>query len=561
MMMNQHDAFQRPAVYWLKRAERQKQTGNLLRAAVLERHALRADESSDEAWESYVLTLRQLNCYEASNREAFAALAHSPARRELYGLIGQNMLAMGLRPAGVDALNIYLATPIDGFLPLWHDDAYDLACMCDTIPPRRRKARLDGLLARAARCIATDRLDKAKAALTRAGQKPYQGPSAQRELLWALYELRKKRRDECLERMLNAIRIRPRSAQIHASAANIFHSLGMKDMALMELVNASRFAVSPAQMLAVLMVSDVLRAPHIVCGMLRRMLKHQANRFPVLYNLCVCMLRLGKLDEAARCIHHCREIDPDDVSGELLFSRVMAMQENGLTPAQVRRAGRSASWYGACSPQELSAVVAPIMAALADGPKQLAEAICEDRRLRLHFLHLLSMPLDWPARLLAAVGESLPDAQCERLMREVLLQHPGPSAAKLHAVSKLHQLGVQPPYATWQDDRIAWADPTRKPQETPAFRPRMLTKRIHRAQKLCPHDRGIALWAMEVVHRMSRGQRSQLIADPARIWPLALAIRYRYIRGMEPLHIDLSRLGRGRAWALNDALRLLRTVK
>ena len=81
MMMNQHDAFQRPAVYWLKRAERQKQTGNLLRAAVLERHALRADESSDEAWESYVLTLRQLNCYEASNREAFAALAHSPARR------------------------------------------------------------------------------------------------------------------------------------------------------------------------------------------------------------------------------------------------------------------------------------------------------------------------------------------------------------------------------------------------------------------------------------------------------------------------------------------------
>lgn len=561
MTMNQHDVFQRPAGYWLKRAQRQKQSGNLLRAAVLERHALRADESSDEAWESYVLTLRQLSCYEASNREAFAALAQSPERRELYGLIGQNLLAMGLRPAGMDALNIYLATPVEGFLPDWHDDAYDLACLCDQIPPRRRKARLDGLLAAAARQIAQNRLDKARDSLIRAGKTPYQGPSAQRELLWALYRLQKQQPDKCMERLLSAIRIRPRSAQIHASAANVFASLGMPDMARMELINAARFAASPAQMLAVLLASDSIRAPHIVCAMLRRMLRHQANRFPVLYNLCVCMLRLGKLDEAAQHIHLCREIDPDDVSGELLFSRVMAMQESGLTPAQVRRAGWQASWYGACSPQELSAVVAPIMAALSDGPAQLAQGVCDDRRLRLHFLHLLSMPLDWPARLLAAVGESLPQDECERLMREVLLQHPGPSAAKLHAVSALHALGVPPPYATWQDNRIAWADPTRAPQSTPAFRPRLLTLRIHRAQKLCPRDGGIALWAMETVHRMSRRQRSQVIADPARIWPLAFAIRYRFIRGMEPLHIDLNRLGRGRAWALNDALRLLRTVK
>ena len=561
MTMNQHDVFQRPAGYWLKRAQRQKQSGNLLRAAVLERHALRADESSDEAWESYVLTLRQLNCYEASNREAFAALAHQPARREMYGIIGQNLLAMGLRPAGMDALNIYLATPVGTFLPDWHDDAYDLACLCDELPPRRRKARLDGLLQTAAHHIAQGRLDKAKSALIRAGKKPYQGPSAQRELLWALYRLKNQQPDKCLERLLSAIRIRPHSAQIHASAVGVFASLGMRDMARMELVNAARFAVSPAQMLAVLMASDALNAPHIACGMLRRMLKHQSNRFPVLYNLCVCMLRLGKLDEAAQPIHLCREIDPDDVSGELLFSRVMAMQEAGLTPAQVRRAGRSASWYGACSPQELSAVVAPLMAALSDGPEQLAQGICEDRRLRLHFLHLLSMPLDWPARLLAAVGESLPDGECERLMREVLLQHPGPSAAKLHAVSALHRLGAEPPYATWQDGRIAWADPTRKPSETPAFRPRVLTLRIHRAQKLCPGDGGVALWAMEAVHRMSRAQRNQVIADPARIWPMAFAICYRFIRGMEPLRIDPIRLGRGRLWALAGALRLLRTVK
>lgn len=37
------DTFQRPAPYWLRRAEKCKQAGDLRRAAVLERHAARTD--------------------------------------------------------------------------------------------------------------------------------------------------------------------------------------------------------------------------------------------------------------------------------------------------------------------------------------------------------------------------------------------------------------------------------------------------------------------------------------------------------------------------------------
>ena len=37
------DTFKRPAPYWLRRAEKCKQAGDLRRAAVLERHAARTD--------------------------------------------------------------------------------------------------------------------------------------------------------------------------------------------------------------------------------------------------------------------------------------------------------------------------------------------------------------------------------------------------------------------------------------------------------------------------------------------------------------------------------------
>ena len=86
------------------------------------------------------------------------------------------------------------------------------------------------------------------------------------------------------------------------------------------------------------------------------------------------------------------------------------------------------------------------------------------------------------------------------------------------------------------------------------------TPGVRGAQKLCALDRGIALWCMEAVHLMTKNQRSRMIADPLHVWPMAFAIRYRTLRGMEPLHVDISRLGRGRLKALTQALAVLRTL-
>ena len=559
MTFLQQDSFQRPASYWLRRADRCKQNGDFLRAAVLERHALRADPVSEEASVSYVLTLRQLSCYEASNREAFAALARNPDNKTLYGLIGQNLLAIGQKDAGADALNIYLSQPMPDFPPMWHDDAYDLACDCDDLPKRRRKARHDGLLEIAAQRMRRNDPANARRALERCSRAPYQGRSAKRELMWTLYHLQTGS-PECFDHLMNAIAARPYSAQVHASAAGALWKMGLKKPAYTELVTASRLASSPSDMLGVLMSAEEMQAEHLATPMLRRMNRHTPNRTPVLYNLCACLCRLGRLEDAVPFVDRLRQIDPDDVQAELLFADVMNLQSRSAAPDEVRQRAKDFSWYGLFTGPYLNRIAAPIAEAASQSAEHLSNLLISDLSIRRRFLTLLTMPMPWHAQLLYTVCSLMPAEEQKALLREVLLQHPAPSAAKNCAAAMLAELGAPPPYASWQDGRIAWADPTRAPSETAAFRPRLLTLRLHRAQQLCPRDPHIALWGMEMVHRMTKHQRSRVIADPARIWPMALAMRYRSIRGMEPLHVDIARMGRARRQALLEALALLRRL-
>ena len=189
------DTFQRPAPYWLRRAEKCKQAGDLRRAAVLERHAARTDPGYAAGPASYALTLRQLHCYEASNREAFAALAYDPSRVALYGLIGQNMIALGHRQEGLDAFSLYFNAPDDGqTVPApWDGDVYEME-EAYWEPPVKRRARLNGLMHMILSRMARGDMDGASRALQRARRAPFQAPYARRDELAALWHERAGRR-------------------------------------------------------------------------------------------------------------------------------------------------------------------------------------------------------------------------------------------------------------------------------------------------------------------------------------------------------------------------------
>lgn len=91
---------------------------------------------------------------------------------------------------------------------------------------------------------------------------------------------------------------------------------------------------------------------------------------PVLYDLAVCLLKLGRLEEASRSIHLCRELDPDDVPGEVLFNRVMDMETRALTPEQVRAEAASVSYYGSLNEEELNRCLKPVTQAVREGPER-----------------------------------------------------------------------------------------------------------------------------------------------------------------------------------------------
>lgn len=555
------DTFQRPAPYWLRRAEKCKQAGDLRRAAVLERHAARTDPGYAAGPASYALTLRQLHCYEASNREAFAALAYDPSRMALYGLIGQNMIALGHRQEGLDAFSLYLNARDDGqtVRAPWDGDVYELE-EAYWEPPVKRRARLNGLMHMILSRMARGDMDGASRALQRARRAPFQAPYARRDELAALWHERAGRPQEALRYVRRALRLRPYDAQLSASAACLLGRLGRAGEAASALTRAAVCASTPADELLVCLASEQLGAHEAAYAMLSRSLKRCSGRYPVLYDLAVCLLKLGRLEEASRSIHLCRELDPDDVPGEVLFNRVMDMETRALTPEQVRAEAASVSYYGSLNEEELNRCLKPVTQAVREGPGALAAAMAADAKLRARFLYMLALPTDWPAKLLPSVCAAMPPEDAQRLLRQVLLADPRGSLTKRVAMAMLVSMGAPAPYAVWQDGRLGYVDPTQPPPQTASFYQRMITRCLNRAAALA-QDGSFMPWALARVRRMSESERFRLIADRRKVWPLALSIRYRCERGLPPQRIDTMRLNAQDAHALKSALHMLRGLK
>ena len=549
------DSFDRPAAYWLRRAEKHRQKGDLIRAAVLERHAARTNPGSDAALARYAQTLRELHCYEASNREAFAALAQKPDRRYLYGLIAQNLMAMGRTGEGLDAASLYTSGEYEA-VPAWNDDVYDMQTAWYPTPPRR-KARLEGLLHMAALRLARGDNAGARRFLNRALQKPFQGPCARRDELMALWHEGQRHPEKARELMQRAVALESRNSRLLCSAACLFHRLGDEKAAKELLLKAAVHANGPSDELTVCLASDLTQLPGVAYAMLNRALRRQADRYPVCFHLCVCHLRMGQLEQAARCLNLCRQIDPDDVSGQWLAQLVEELARKGASPEEVKSASQGAAYYGAPCAPALEFALLPVAELLAQGPQALADALSSRPSIRRFFLYALLAPMEWPVRLLPQVCRCMPAREAEALLREILLQ--ADVSAKTVALEQLCALSAPTPYLVRREGRIFCVDPSQPPPAAPTFCQRFLTRRLRQAARLCPEE-GFLPWALEQAHRMSRNQRLRLAADAARIWPLALALRYQALRGLGPVAIDIRTLNNTRARELRRALHCLRTL-
>ena len=260
-----------------------------------------------------------------------------------------------------------------------------------------------------------------------------------------------------------------------------------------------------------------------------------------------------------RRIHLCREIDPDDIQGEILFSHLLSLEEEHPSPARVREASLSFSWYGVLTQTEMAACAEPVWPVIRDGAQAVSNALCSDDRFRRRFLYLLALPLEWPPMLLASLEHVMPRDELVALLRETLLQHPGATLGKKYAAAMLKDLGVPPPYLTWTDSRLGMIDPTRAQQPTPTFVQRRTAARVRQAAKLA--NRNLIPWAFSLIGRMNRSQRRDLFNDHFHVWPAALAAAYRARAGIDPLRIRPSAFDSMRLCAFTQALHTIHQLE
>lgn len=559
-VISQTDIFQKPAGYWLRRAGRWQKNGDLRRAAVLFRHAARLEPMSQEARLSYAGALRDLHCYEASNREAFAALAQDPGQFSAYGLIGRNMLSLGMRQEAMDCFALYMGgshLQPDG-LPDWDDEVYELEDAYYE-PPVRRRARLRGLMDIALRRIAAGDFENARRALARAQQAPFRQPNARRDELNALYHERQDRTGAALLFIERALRCGAGNCQVAASAACMLGRMKKRRAACLALLRAAACAHFALDELMVCMTAEQLGLMEIARHMLARNLRREPGRVPTSYNLCVCLLKMGELEAASSYIHLCREIDPDDMPAELLFARMERWGAENAESETIAREIKEISFYGMLSGSEIYGAVLPLARALEQGVRAFSERLMTDGTFYRRCLYALSLPVDGMPRLLPALCRELPYGFAQRMLREALLCDPRDSEVKRVAAAELLALGAQPPFTIWHEGHIASVDPTAPLPAQPGLMQRLIVRRIARA-KAIHGGGGIIPYALEMVRRMSPAQRAGLAGDPARVWPLALCMRYRADSGFTPLKIQIDGLNQPRAGELRRALKTLRTL-
>lgn len=533
-MTNQGDVFQRSVDYWLKRAEKLRSQGQLRRAAVLGRHAARMEPYSAVAGERYALTLHQLHCYEASNREAFRSLLSNPRDRRLYGLIGLNLLALGRRREAWDALMRF--RPDDGYAQAeWTLDALEAEDRLDGAATYTRPSRFATLLDIAMNRIRRGDFEAAGRALTRSERLVPAGKSLRRELAWVAWLKAQGETAEALSRLQAAARGAKGHSQLLAMAAALFDELGRPKEALIQLLRAAQRAATPADEATVCMVCDQLGKPEVAYSMLRRSQRRQPGSYTVCYNLAIALLKLGWLEEAVGYMHLCREIDPDDIPGEVVFNRMRAMEDGG--PEQVKKEARGFSYCGMCTMEDIQRIVEPLFEAMGDSPQALGRAIAEDENLYRRFLFFLTLETDWAAGLLDAASRSMPEDRRERLLREVLVMQPEARMVKRAAVALMSEMGIKPPYLIWEKERLLMIDPTRQGDGASTVAQRVTARKIRKAAELAK-SRELIPWAIQLIHNLDAYGRDHIVHDRQNVWPVALAMYFTRRQGLAAIPLN-----------------------
>ncbi len=519
---------QRSSAYWAGRAARHRREGNRRRAAALLRYAVRQSPADGELRMAYAQALQELECYEASTREAFGALNLNPRRYACYGLIGRNMLALGYEQEALDAFTRYLWAVRREGVPAEYDEDLDTLEMLDSERPRLR-ARHDAQLGIAGRRIARGDVPGAETALRRA--RPARNLDDRYGALRALLLTAKGNPRAAVRSARRACQCNPGSIRARCTLAGAYHSVGNRARAAATLLRAAPLCLTAQEELLFCTTALQLGFAPLALTVLRKALRQSPDRLPTAYNAAVVLLRLGRMAEAEPLLQRCRDLDPADVPSRCTNHTLQQWQELELTPQQVVAAARAMPFYPALSPAGNADCMAQLATALVEGLDAFCARLQEEDDLYRLLLYKLGDPDHQLLRLLTLVIPQLPEDFAQRLLREVLVQPTPDEAVKRFAAGALMALGAPPPFVVWHEGRIAEIDPfvqNRRDANLPRV---MLVRRMVDIQHKTGDSR-LMTHALRLLNRMGPKRRERVVRDTDGVFRAALEQHYLLTYGL-----------------------------
>ena len=519
---------QRGTQYWMQRAQRYIHSGQARKAAVLLRHAMGMEPAAVDVRMAYAQALQALQCYEASNREAFHVLAQAPGEPDGYQLIGRNMLMLGREQEAIDAyanyLHILRKRP-DALV--YEEELYDIEDLLYA-PQEVGYARYDAQLAQASDHLAAHQYARALTCLRRADAQ--RRKDERLHTLYATVYLALQQPDRALLHARLAVRETPRSVQALCALASALAAKGLRGQAGAALLKAAPLCRYAHEEQIYCATAVWLHLPETAMCMLKHNLTQSPDRVPTLSNLCVLYIHKGDLQTAQECVRRCLDIDPADVPCQYQAEVVEHLIATGATLDDVSRHFDDITqeydgihFYPMVGPGCAKRLLRSLTDKLEGGVESFCEALQADAGFQGRFLYAMELPDVHMERLLQLAGMQLPKDAAEALLRKVLVLPAAQDELKRCAAACLLSRGAEPPYVVYHEGRIAQitlksgAEP-QKPALRDALH-ELMERLLERTE--CPQ--AVTL-ATRLLNRMPASARRTIADDPADIWVAAFSL-------------------------------------
>ncbi len=521
-------SLQRSASYWTEHAQQCLRSGQARRAAYLLRHAMAMEPVAVDTRVAYAQALQALQCYEASNREAFHVVAQAPSEPDGYQLIGRNMLMLGREQEAIDAyanyLHILRQRP-DALV--YEEELYDIEDLLYA-PKETGYARYDVLMAQTGDHLSDCQYNRALACLRRANKQ--RRKDERLHTLYATTYLALRQPDRALLHARIAVRQAPYSVQTLCALASAFSAKGMRGQAGAALLRAAPLCRYAHEEQIYCATALLLKLPETALCMLKHNLSQSPNRVPTLSNLCVFCIQQGNLRLADEYIHRCLDIDPADVPCQYQAEIVAKLIESNADLTSVRKHFEdireqyvTIPFYPQVGPGCAKQLLRSLTAKLENGVEPFCDALLNDPSFQGRFLYAMELPDMHLERLLQLAAMQLPRESAESLLRKVLVLPGASDELKRCAASCLLSLGAEPPYVVYHEGRIAQITlKASEPSEKQPLRA-LLHELMEKLLELTECPPAVTL-ATRMLNRMPSATRRAIAEDAPEVWAAAFAL-------------------------------------